>query len=70
MNLAFDLKYAARLLKKSWGYSLLCAGVVMLSVGLTIWAWVLSQDVMRRSLGSVSSKLAWNAPCSVLVVRA
>ncbi len=26
--------------------------------------------VMRRSLGSVSSKLAWNAPCSVLVVRA
>jgi putative ABC transport system permease protein len=51
MHLAFDLKYASRLLKKSWGYSLLCAGVVMLSVGLTIWTWVLGEDVMFRPLG-------------------
>lgn len=51
MNLSFDLKYAARLLKKSWGYSLLCAGVVMLSVGLSIWGWVLSRDLMIGSLG-------------------
>lgn len=51
MNLAFDLKHASRLLRKSWGYSLLCAGVVTLSVGLTIWAWVISQDQMLRPLG-------------------
>ncbi|HXH37713.1 MAG TPA: FtsX-like permease family protein [Thermoanaerobaculia bacterium] len=51
MNLALDLKYASRLMRKSWGYSLLCAGVVALSVGLSIWAWVLSQDLLRASLG-------------------
>jgi len=51
MDLALDLKYASRLLRKSWGYSLLCAGIVTLSVGLTIWAWVLSQDLLRASLG-------------------
>ncbi|HEX6100290.1 MAG TPA: ABC transporter permease [Thermoanaerobaculia bacterium] len=51
MNVALDLKYASRLLRKSWGYSLLCAGIVTLSVGLTIWAWVLSQDLLRASLG-------------------
>jgi nucleotide-binding universal stress UspA family protein len=28
-----------------------------------------SSDVKHALLGSVSSKLAWNAPCSVLVVR-
>lgn len=51
MNLAFDLKYASRLLRKSWAYSLLCAGVVTLSVGLTMWSWVLSQDLLMRPLG-------------------
>lgn len=51
MHLALDLKYASRLVRKSWGYSLLCAGIVTLSVGLTIWAWVLSQDLLRASLG-------------------
>ena len=28
-----------------------------------------ANDMKRRVLGSVSSKVAWNAPCSVLVVR-
>ena len=51
MHLALDLKYASRLLRKSWGYSLLCAGVVALSVGLSIWGWVLSQDLLLASLG-------------------
>src|SRR5689334_7665837 len=37
MNLLFDLKYAWRLMKKSWGYSLMCASVVALSVGLAVW---------------------------------
>jgi putative ABC transport system permease protein len=34
-----DLKYAWRLLNKSWGYTLLCASVVALSVGLALWTW-------------------------------
>jgi putative ABC transport system permease protein len=51
MHLAFDLKYASRLLRKSWGYALLCAGVVTLSVGLSIWGWVMSQDLLVGSLG-------------------
>lgn len=51
MDLALDLRYAARLLRKTWGYSLLCAGVVMLSVGLSIWAWVMSQNLLLASLG-------------------
>jgi predicted permease len=37
MNLWFDVKYAWRLLMKSWGYSLLCASVVALGVGLAVW---------------------------------
>jgi nucleotide-binding universal stress UspA family protein len=28
-----------------------------------------AEDMKHRVLGSVSSKVAWNAPCSVLVVR-
>ncbi len=51
MNLAFDLKYASRLLRKTWAYSLLCAVVVTLSVGLSVWAWVVSQDQMMKPLG-------------------
>jgi predicted permease len=51
MHLALDLKYASRLLRKWWGYSLLCAGVVALSVGLSIWAWVMSQNLLLASLG-------------------
>jgi putative ABC transport system permease protein len=37
MNLWFDLKYAWRLLMKSKGYSLMCAAVVALSLGLAVW---------------------------------
>src|ERR1700686_3862567 len=55
MNFAFDLKYASRLLRKSWGYSLLCASVVTLSVGLAIFTWVLSEDQMMRPLGLPNS---------------
>jgi predicted permease len=51
MHLALDLKYASRLLRKSWGYSLLCAGVVTLSVGLSLYAWVLAQDYLLASPG-------------------
>jgi nucleotide-binding universal stress UspA family protein len=29
-----------------------------------------ARDLKHRMLGSVSSKIAWNAPCSVLIVRA
>jgi nucleotide-binding universal stress UspA family protein len=28
-----------------------------------------ANDLKRGMLGSVSSKVAWNAPCSVLIVR-
>jgi predicted permease len=37
MNLWFDVKYAWRLARKSWGYSLMCASVVAFSVGLAVW---------------------------------
>jgi putative ABC transport system permease protein len=39
MSLWFDLKYAWRLLTKSWGYALMCASVVALSVGLAVWTY-------------------------------
>jgi putative ABC transport system permease protein len=39
MNSWLDLKYAWRLLNKSRGYTLLCASVVALSVGLALWIW-------------------------------
>ena len=41
MNYMFDLKYAWRLLIKSWGYSLLCVIVVALSLGLALWTYAL-----------------------------
>lgn len=50
MNLRFDLKYAWRLLKKSWGYSLMCASVVALGVGLAIWTWVMAYGQMFKPL--------------------
>src|SRR5947209_2601903 len=51
MHLTLDLKYASRLMRKSWGYSLLCAGVVTLSVGLSLFSWVMAQDYLLASLG-------------------
>lgn len=50
MNLWFDLKYAWRLLKKSWGYSLMCAIVVALSVGLAVWTGALVYSQMFKPL--------------------
>src|SRR5215217_3053897 len=55
MSLRFDLKYAWRLLRKSWGYSLMCTAVVALSVGLAIWSWVLTEDWLMRPLGFPNS---------------
>ena len=56
MNLWFDLKYAWRLLKKSWGYSLMCASVVALSVGLTIFTYSLVYSQMLKPLGFPDSE--------------
>jgi len=50
MNLWFDLKYAFRLLKKSWGYSLMCATVVALSVGLAVWTFSLTYSQLFKPL--------------------
>jgi predicted permease len=51
MNVWFDLKYAWRLLKKSWGYSLMCASVVALSVGLAVWVNALVYSQLFEPLG-------------------
>src|SRR5262245_56067472 len=56
MNLGFDLKYALRLLKKSWGYSLMCAGVVALSVGLVVFAYSLVYSQLLKPLGFPDSE--------------
>src|SRR5688572_7102030 len=50
MNLWFDVKYAARLLFKSPGHSLLCIVVVSLSVGLAIWSWSLAYAMAFKPL--------------------
>src|SRR5881392_2916596 len=55
MNLWFDLKYAWRLLKKSWGYSLMCASVVALSVGLAVWMFTRAYSSLWRGLGFAGS---------------
>ena len=51
MNVRFDLAYAWRLLRKSWGFSLMCASVVALSVGLAIWTWVMAYGQLFKPLG-------------------
>lgn len=56
MNLWFDVKYAWRLLGKSWGHSLLCAGVVALSVGLALWTYVLAYSQVLKPLGFPGSE--------------
>jgi predicted permease len=56
MNLWFDLKYAWRLLKKSWGYSLMCASVVALSIGLAVWMFTLAYSALWRGLGFPGSE--------------
>jgi putative ABC transport system permease protein len=57
MNYWFDLKYAWRLLSKSWGYSLVCASVVALSVGLAIWTYWMAYSQMLKPLGFPDSEL-------------
>jgi putative ABC transport system permease protein len=56
MNVWFDLKYAWRLLKKSWGYSLMCASVVALSVGLAVWVNALVYSQLFEPLGLSGSE--------------
>src|SRR5262245_35780011 len=56
MNLWFDVKYAGRLLKKSWGYSLLCASVVALSVGLAVFTSSLVYSQLFKPLGFPDSE--------------
>jgi putative ABC transport system permease protein len=51
MNLTFDLNYAWRLLRKSWGYSLMCATVVALSVGLAVFTYTLAYAQLWKPLG-------------------
>ena len=50
MNLWFDLKYAWRLSMKSKGYSLMCATVVALSVGLAVWVCELVYSQVLKPL--------------------
>ncbi|HYC58857.1 MAG TPA: ABC transporter permease [Thermoanaerobaculia bacterium] len=50
MNILFDLKYAWRLMRKSWGYSLMCASVVALSVGLAVWTHALAYSQLMEPL--------------------
>lgn len=56
MNVLFDLRYAWRLLRKSWGYSLMCAGVVALSVGLAVWAYALTYAQLLKPLPFAGSE--------------
>jgi len=51
MNIALDFRYALRLLRKSWGYSLMCASVVALSVGLAIWTYSMIYVQILKPLG-------------------
>src|SRR3712207_1277896 len=50
-NIAFDLRYAFRLARKSWGYSLMCASVVALSVGLAVWTYAVMYSQVLKPLG-------------------
>jgi putative ABC transport system permease protein len=56
MNLWFDLKYAWRLTIKSWGYSLMCASVVALSLGLAVWTYSLAYSQLLKPLGFPNSE--------------
>jgi putative ABC transport system permease protein len=56
MNVWFDVKYAWRLLIKSWGYSLTCAAVVALSVGLAVWTYAIAYSQLFKPLGLQGSE--------------
>lgn len=51
-----ELKYAWRLLRKNWSYSLLCACVIALSVGLAGWASLVVYNQLFRSPGFPGSE--------------
>ncbi len=51
-----ELKYAWRLLRKNWGYTLLCASVVALSMGLGGWASLVAYNLLFRSPGFPGSE--------------
>src|SRR5437667_2364677 len=55
-----DLKYAWRLLNKSWGDALLCASVVALSVGLALWTWCMAYTQLLKPLGLPNSDRWYN----------
>jgi putative ABC transport system permease protein len=55
-NSWLDLKYAWRLLRKSWGYSLICASVIALSVGLSVWTYSLMYSQLLKPLGFPGSE--------------
>lgn len=50
MNFVFDLKYALRLMLKSWSYSLLCICVVGLSLGLILWTYAIAYNTVLKPL--------------------
>jgi putative ABC transport system permease protein len=56
MNIALDFRYALRLLRRSWGYSLMCASVVALSVGLAIWTYSMIYVQILKPLGFPNSE--------------
>jgi putative ABC transport system permease protein len=56
MNYMFDIKYAWRLLIRSWGHSLLCVGVVALSVGLALWSYSIAYSQAFKPLGFPGSE--------------
>jgi putative ABC transport system permease protein len=65
MNFWFDLKYALRLLVKSWGHSLLCAVVVALSVGLAVWTYTLVYSQVWKPLPIAGAERWYSVQLSV-----
>jgi putative ABC transport system permease protein len=72
MSVWFDLKYAWRLLLRSWGYALMCASVVALSVGLAVWTWSLTYSQLFKPLAFPGAERWYSvqtAPRAALSVR-
>src|SRR5579864_5839178 len=56
MNLWFDLKYAWRLARKSWGFLTMCTCVVALGVGLTLFMYLQVYNYVLKPLGFPGSE--------------
>lgn len=56
MNSWLDVQYAWRLSTKSWGYSLMCASVVALSVGAAVWTYSVVYSQLLKPLGFPGSE--------------